>query len=261
MRGRGAVDGERFSHGAVEAACDEIDVLCMQEIWLAEAEEFFARRPHPHKHRDGNEVSMRPLAFGGSGLGIASRLPIAQKHHRSFRPPHVGSERFARKGLLHARIQASDEVLIDVITTHMQSGDGRAAAQVRTRQLVELRSLIDEVCSPNHTTVVCGDFNVDGHAPTQLDYRALEEAMHDFDDLGRAAGLSTFDPKENALAAREGPNAKRQRLDYVFFRAPASGPSVRATDVRLAFTEPLPGAARRLFASDHAALRVELTLL
>ncbi len=258
---RGAVDAERFVHEALALACDDVDVLCMQELWLEEAQDFFSRRKHPHKHLESNEISMRPLAFGGSGLGIASQWPIELTTSRTFRPPHVGTERFARKGMLHARVSIPDgETSIDVITTHLQSGDESAAGRVRSRQLQELRALIEEVSAPNRAMVVCGDFNVDGHALVRDDAKAMRLAMAGFTDLGQEAGLSTFDPKQNALARRAGKNAPDQRLDYVLFRGPSLGPPVRATEVRLLLTAPLVARERPLFASDHAALRVELTV-
>ena len=260
LRGRGVIDPERFLHHSVSAACESADVLCMQELWAAEALEFFGRRTHPHKDRDDNEVSWRPLAFGGSGLGIASRRPFANVKRRAFAPPHVGPERFASKGWLHARIGLAPDVELDVINTHLQSGDGEAAAKVRARQLKELRALVDAECAAGHAVVVCGDLNVDGHAPHRVEREALEHAMSGFDDLGGQAAHSTFDPKENHLAAREGPHAKPQRLDYVFFRAPAKGPSVRVVDVTLALHDRLPTNARPLFASDHAAIRVRLRI-
>jgi endonuclease/exonuclease/phosphatase family metal-dependent hydrolase len=260
FRGRGVVDAERFLHHAVAATCESADVLCMQELWAAEALEFFGRRTHPHKDRDDNELSWRPLAFGGSGLGIASRHPFAKVNRRAFMPPHVGPERFARKGWLHARVRLARDVELDVINTHLQSGDGEDAAKVRARQLKELRALVDAESTGGRAVVVCGDLNVDGHAPHRVEREALEHAMRGFVDLGEQAGHSTFDPHRNVLAAREGAHAKPQRLDYVFFRASANGPALRVVDVRLALHERLPTRARSLFASDHAAIRVRLRI-
>ena len=257
FRGRGVIDSERFLHHHVSALCEAADVLCVQELWAAEAVEFFGRRSHPHKNRDDNEVSWRPLAFGGSGLGIASRHPFVSVNHRAFTPPHVGAERFARKGWLHARVTIGP-VALDVITTHLQSGDGMSAARVRARQLAELRALVESECSSGHAVIVCGDFNVDGHAPSPIEREALEQATRGFVDLGAEAKLSTFDPHNNTLAAREGKHAQPQRLDYVFFRPPTQGARVDPVEVSLALHDRLPIVARPLYASDHAAIRVKL---
>jgi endonuclease/exonuclease/phosphatase family metal-dependent hydrolase len=260
LRGRGAVDAHRFEHAAVASACDDVDVLCVQELWLEEAREFFERRPHPHKHKDSNRRTLAPLTFGGSGLGIASRLRVEHATTRHFRRPHVGPERFARKGMLHVRVYAPEHrVSIDVINTHLQSGYRPAAARVRTRQLAELRELVLSVGSEERAVVVCGDFNVDGHAQHTGDARALRAAMSDFVDLGAFESRSTFHPEANALARREGEGVPPQRLDYVFFRAPTRGRRVRADPACLTMGDPLVSRdGRTTFASDHAALRVEL---
>lgn len=257
LRGRGVVDSERFLHHHVNAVCEAADVLCMQELWAAEAVEFFGRRSHPHKVRDDNELSWRPLAFGGSGLGIASRHPFVKVNRSAFTPPHVGPERFARKGWLHARV-AIGRVELEVITTHLQSGSKPSAARVRARQLAELRALVHSECVSGHAVIVCGDLNVDGHAPSPMEQEALELATRGFVDLGGEAKLSTFDPRNNALAAREGTHAQPQRLDYVFFRPPTRGAGVHPLEVSLALHDRLPGIAQPLYASDHAAIRVKL---
>ncbi|MBK6513995.1 MAG: endonuclease/exonuclease/phosphatase family protein [Polyangiaceae bacterium] len=103
VRWEGAPDGHRFSLREVETAAERADILCLQELFLSEAERFFDRLPHEHKVRDTNGSTWWPLTFGGSGLGIASRLPIVASRIQPFGRPQSGAERFARKGMLHAR--------------------------------------------------------------------------------------------------------------------------------------------------------------
>src|SRR5260221_11426265 len=100
---RGVVDPHRLEHPRVRNHVEEPDLVCMQELFLSDAEAFFDRLGHPHKARDENDTRFWPPTLAGSGLGIASRLPITSHSLRAFSRPQTNSERFARKGILHVR--------------------------------------------------------------------------------------------------------------------------------------------------------------
>lgn len=256
---RGAVHAHRFEHEDVAAVCDAAEVVCLQEVWLPEVERFLHARPHPHKVADENHTTLRPLAFGGSGLAVASRHPIVSTLTRAFAPPHVGAERFARKGMMHARLEVRGAE-VDVINTHLQSGRSRGAVAVRVAQIEQLRRFAEEVGSASRPLVVCGDFNVDALRPKR-DFEALARAFEGFEDLGAHEGHATFDPETNVLARLDGPEALPERLDYVLFRAPKSGPTVTAGPVSLELRHALASPGREpTNASDHAALRFDLRL-
>lgn len=264
LRWRGAADAHRFEHADLHREVHATDVVCFQELFLSDAEQFFDKLAHPHKRRDHNRTTLLPLTVGGSGLGVASHLPIQTELSRGFARPHVGSERFARKGMLHARIELAPGHELDVITTHMQSGYNERAGRVRIRQLRELRELADEVGDDARPLVICGDFNVCGLQRSRAlrEYEALRETLHDLVDLGADADEVTFDPHPggNVLARRFEPNAAQQRIDYILFREPA-GQWLRVADVQLAMRGPLQhkdGSATH--PSDHFALRAEFDL-
>lgn len=275
LRWSGAPDSHRFDIEEIARAIHEVDVLCVQEVFLSDAEAFFDRLTHPYKVRDPNRTSWWPVTFGGSGLGVASRFPLLDRQLRGFARPHLGSERFARKGMLYARLEIGPDLQLDVLTTHLQSGYAEAAARVRRRQLAQLRSFVDDVGSKDRAFVVCGDLNIDGLSASRArgEYAALREMLSDFVDLGADADHATFhpDPTVNALAHRFEATGPRQRIDYVLFRRPmrtarANGSaeigSIRATELRpvecgLALHGPFIVENRGpTFASDHFALRV-----
>ncbi len=264
FRWKGVADPHRFEHPGLLEAVRGVDVLCVQEIFLSEAESFFERLPHPHKIRDHNRTRWYPLSFTGSGLGVASRLPFVRRGMREFGPPHKGPDRFARKGMLHVRVRVNGDVDLDVISCHLQAGLGRRASVIRRAQLAELRRFVDEVRHPAGAVVVCGDLNVDGSAAGgRQEYGELARALDGFEDLGAETDRTTFHPHPeiNPLAHRFYASERPQRLDYVLFRrneAPLEIVDVaRALDGPL---EPLHAGQRRTFASDHFALRVRFRL-
>lgn len=263
LRWKGPPDPHRFEHPTLRRVLEEADIVCLQEVFLSDVESFFDNLVHSHKQRDTNASTFWPPTFGGSGLGIASRFPILDKLVRPFRKPHVGPERFARKGMLHARVHASpagaEGFEVDIVTTHLQAGYSDGARRVRERQLAEIRELVEEVGSPTRAFVVCGDLNIDGLRPVREagEYVALTRALSDFNDLGAEDDHATFHPhpEHNPLAYRFEPSGPRQRIDYVFFRPPAER-HVTVEACEIVLDRPLDEG--RTFASDHFGLRVVL---
>jgi endonuclease/exonuclease/phosphatase family metal-dependent hydrolase len=264
IRWRGAVDAHRFSHPVLREALGSTDVVCTQEVWLGDVEEFFEALPHPHKFRDRNHNTWWPPTVGGSGLAVASRYPIVQGAVRTFAGPKVHAERIARKGMLHVRVHLAKGFEVDVVSTHMQAGYVREAERVRAVQLEQLRAFADEVSGPTRPLFVCGDFNMCGLATSRArEYARLFELFRDYEDLFQHDDRPTFrpSPRGNALAHRFEPKAPEQRLDYVLYRAP-SAPEAHTEIVRceLFLHEPLPAHAGgpETVGSDHDGLRVHL---
>jgi endonuclease/exonuclease/phosphatase family metal-dependent hydrolase len=253
LRWRGIPEGHRLDHPTVTSTLHDADIVCLQEVFLGEAEDMFARLDHAYKVRDHNRAMLRPFSVGGSGLAIASRHPIVRTHSKMFTGSHVGAERLGRKGMLHARIDI-DGSRIDVLVTHLQSGYKPAASRVRARQLEQLRVWTEELGS-HLPVIVCGDFNVDGRAVVrEKEYRTLREHFADFEDLDDASDRTTFHPHpdHNPLAHRYDPGAPEQRIDYILLRGASASAPERVFDAALDGTDTHP--------SDHYGLRVTLTI-
>ena len=264
----------RFQHEDVHAACVVPDVLCVQELLSRDAETFFdglGTTTFASRFRDHNRAHWRSVTFRGTGLGIASRAPLLRPGVRHYRPPHVGWDKLARKGTLHAQIDLDHGPTFDLLNTHLQAGYDDAAIAVRAAQLDELATLVREVGDADRPFIVCGDFNINGLEPLRDSdpYRRLVAALDGFEDLGAKADLATFEPhpETNMLAHTFDPGAPRQRIDYVFFRPAARarrsfapGLLERILDRPLA-PRPNGGATTRAasatplaFASDHFGL-------
>jgi endonuclease/exonuclease/phosphatase family metal-dependent hydrolase len=265
LRWRGTPDAHRFVHPAVRAALRQADLLCMQEVWLSDAVELFDGLDHDHKLRDGIEGNWRTLTVSGSGLGVASRFPVTRRAIRPFETRGIGIDRFARKGMVHARVRFDDtaERALDVITTHLQSGMGRRPRRVRERQLQEVRKAVDELGGADRGVLLCGDLNIDGMRGVRRgEYATLTSLFPDFEDLGASADAPTMcpHPLHNTLAHRYWSKEPMQRLDYLLLRAPAGGWLV-ADGCRRLLDQPLPpDGGSATFASDHFGLRAKLRL-
>ncbi|MFO0664528.1 MAG: endonuclease/exonuclease/phosphatase family protein [Polyangiaceae bacterium] len=266
LRWRGAEDAERFVHPQLLRELGALDVLCVQEVWLKDVEEFFDRLPQPHKTRDPNTSTFYPLTIGGSGLGFASHGPIVQSEMRAFTGPKRNSERVARKGVAHARVLLPGGPALDVFTTHMQSGYDAGARFVRRHQLEQVRAFVDERSDPSVATILCGDFNINGLTEVRAgEYACLAALFGDFCDAFADEDPITFHPHpdHNPLAHRFEPRAAIQRVDYVLYRAPkdTSVETLEVSDACLFLRDPLAheGIYPSVHASDHFGLAVTLS--
>lgn len=260
---RGAEDAARFQHPQLLRELREIDVVCIQEVWLKDVEEFFDGLPHPHKTRDPNTSTWCPLTIGGSGLGFATHGPIVQTEVRAFSGPKRSSERVARKGVSYARILLPSGPAIDVFTTHMQSGYDEASRRVRRIQLEQIRAFVDARSERSVPTVLCGDFNINGLTDVRNgEYGDFVAIFGDFFDPFADEDAITFHPhpEHNILAHRFEPRAQVQRVDYMLYRAPQDG-SIEVAEASLLFRDPLAheGIFPSMHASDHFGLVMTLT--
>lgn len=259
---RGAEDGERFVHPQLLRELGVLDLLCVQEVWLKDVEEFFDGLSLPHKTRDPNTSTYFPPTIGGSGLGFASKGPLVQTEVRAFTGPKRSSERVARKGVSYARVLLTGGPPLDVFTTHMQSGYDEGSRHVRRHQLEQIRAFVDERSDRNVATILCGDFNINGLTDARAsEYNVLATLFGDFCDTFADEDPITYHPHPdfNSLAHRFEPTAAAQRCDYVFYRGPADE-SLEVTEAQLFLRDQLQheGIYPAVHASDHFGLVVTL---
>ena len=259
----------RLQHDHVLSSCASADVFCVQELFSRDAEDFFDKictKLAPDRTcafiRDHNRLHFRTATVRGTGLGIRSLGALLESRYHHF-SRSTGWDRLARKGVLHARIGLSSHVEIDLVTVHLQAGEDPGAARVRQAQLGELSQFLQGVTSRERACIVCGDFNICGLRTERAgpEYARLRETLPDFLDLGAADDHATFDPTPhvNSLAFAFEPQGRRQRLDYIFLRPPASAAySIECNGVSLFLHEPLAAlqlsSRSEAFASDHFGL-------
>jgi len=273
LSGVRAPEAPRLRDDDVIGACASVDVLCVQELFSNDAEEFFdglRTRGFASSVRDHNRLHLRSRTARGSGLGIGSRYHATKTVLQPFSPRSVGWDRLARKGALYAQIAGLDGGLeLDVVTVHLQAGAGPAATDVRASQLAELARFVGAVASPDRPMIVCGDFNIDGYGATLRraeEYQRIRAALPGFEDLGQSDDRPTFDPnpERNTLARQTTPGGVAQRIDYIFFRAaPAGRFRVECRRTQVVLDVPLAGTPHQVlgggvpgpaYASDHYGL-------
>jgi endonuclease/exonuclease/phosphatase family metal-dependent hydrolase len=237
--------------------CDlDVDVAAFQEVWTRGSRRALraACAPAGLEH-----VWTHHTAFGGSGLLVLSRLPIAAAHFEPFsvrgHPERVDhGDYYGGKGFLRISLEHPEGAL-SFVTTHLHA---RYAADVehayvpqRIAQIVQLASAI---WSSEEPTLAVGDFNF---TESDVEHRVLcgLAALRDV-----AAELDA----RQATALRGNPfrgvRKPDRRIDYVFAR---DGVHARVAPLRIerVFDEVFTLEGRDASVSDHAGLLAELEIL
>ncbi len=210
-------------------ASHDYDLVVLQEGFdKKNVDALIARAQYPYRY----SRYPRPKGLEKSGgLAILSLLPIAFQHNE----PWVsagGSDAFAQKGFLHARLRhPSMDSPLDVVTVHLNANYGGKAAfrEVRRHQAVQLADELRRY--PASTLIVAGDFNV--LAPPALPGNRADNA--EYQETLRASLPGTMRdawlvkrPHEHGFTRDECTNTyrsgnctidsgHRQRIDLIFF--------------------------------------------
>jgi len=135
------------------------DIIAVQECFQKH-ELLWAQADFPNKAYFGDLSAYWKLA--NSGLSMMSRLPVAdvQMHHYA----HVGEFQnyVASKGIMLLSLNVNG-LTLDVYNTHMEAGDTEAAHKARRGQEQEVIEFVSTHSPPEHSVILCGDFNMGPH--------------------------------------------------------------------------------------------------
>ncbi len=153
--------------GIVERLTDEPiprDIIAFNETFAAER---LAQLAEGLEERFPHQILGMPKASGfrtNGGLSFVSRYPIEHWDARTFN--HCSgdfNDCLATKGFLWAVVRVSENLKVNVLTTHMNSGGDDSARQTRRSQLSQIKQFIgSQPLFERWPTIMMGDLNVDG---------------------------------------------------------------------------------------------------
>ncbi|WP_405068906.1 endonuclease/exonuclease/phosphatase family protein [Kribbella sp. NBC_01510] len=245
---KGTRIAERFAAIAAEFDAGDIDVVCLQEVFvyhhLAHLRKGMPSFPH---------VAYRPSVAGpAGGLVTLSRLRLAGTAYarlpRSSR--HSGIPARARvsafhSGLLTVRLADSRVRVLNIHPTANTDGDWSEHNRFRQLQRDQFTALAQAVAADNSPTVVCGDFNV-----------AQASTLHR--ELRRRSGLrDAFDGECPPTFHAEylPPGSEPHCIDFILVTE-----TIEVDDTALLLTEKRPLPSGPTYLSDHIGLLARLRI-
>lgn len=176
---------ERIAEQFVDEAGSR-DLIVFNETFQRSAVEKLAGALEEYfPHQTLRRPRSRGLRTNG-GLSLVSRHPIEKWRTRRFSECSGDfNDCLASKGFLWALVRVSEHLKVNVIATHMNSGDGQRARDTRQTQLREIRDFLDDNnLTDTWPTVLLGDLNIDG-----VRWHGRKEASGEPTEFGRAMQL------------------------------------------------------------------------
>ncbi|MGM0557753.1 MAG: sphingomyelin phosphodiesterase [Myxococcota bacterium] len=190
----------------------DADIVALQEAWQVNAvASMIEESEDALPFRVVNKPEAALLRTSSGGLSILSRWPVEDVRTMRYDRCH-GEDCLATKGVLHAIIRVSSSHRINVVNTHLDSGEESGDREARADQLDQLREFVAEIDPSTGPIVVLGDFNVDAIAAVD-EYETLVSRLRANEDFD--LGLSTVNCATNVSCNRL---TEPEQLDYVFTR-------------------------------------------
>lgn len=236
----------------------QADIVGFQEAWTQPSREALLAMGTQAGY---GHTWMRPQAFGGSGLLVLSRFPIAERRFVPFgvegaaeRIDH--SDYYGGKGFSLLRID-TPRGPIALVNTHLHARYAPSLAadtylETRVAQAVQIAAALESVSDP---LIALGDFNLREGEP---EYRVLAGLT------GWTDAAAALDRRQATIApgnAYRNPDSKAlgDRIDYVFTRD-GDRRAIRPVKVRRVLDSPVEIAGGPGSYSDHAGVWAELEL-
>jgi endonuclease/exonuclease/phosphatase family metal-dependent hydrolase len=229
---------------------DSIDIVCFQELFDTKVNKRMKAelsKQFPYVVGPANEA--RSIFRLSSGVIFFSRYPIRKLETVEFSDCQE-EDCVARKGALLIEAEV-DGKKIQLLGTHMNAAGGE---DVKIKQLVQIRTLIEKHSKSGIPQLICGDFNI------KKTNGKLYQMMLDFfkanDGPILGAFQHTFDPKNNDMCAKE--KEEPQLIDFIFFRSNETREAKESSREIRCYRKDWGKKNKDL--SDHFALLIEVIL-
>jgi endonuclease/exonuclease/phosphatase family metal-dependent hydrolase len=233
---------------------EQADILILNEAFAAKAKPVAMLKDYPFRAfgpgKSGLNIS--------SGVVVLSKFPIVEMDTVRFEDC-AGTDCFANKGAVRARVEVPAVGVVDVVGTHLNA-DGKDS--LRSSQLAQIDAMLARA-STGVPVLFGGDFNfhsesvpydelvgIAGYRDMHAEYRALNPGL----DAVRWFGF-TYDPVRNSNLALDRPFRRPDRLDYIMVRDGACT-AVRVKETGLLLDREVAG----LHLSDHFGVRADVLL-
>jgi|GEM_PF-1942289 len=224
------------------------DVVCLQEVWDSALAALVMRALPAHEViRYDTQCWYRPM---GTGLMIASRLPVRRVSFQPIVSTWRPKEILAQRGLLTTVLESTGTELA-VTSTHLGVGMGF----MRRRQHRAFLTAIESFDGPH---IVCGDFNVS----TCETERQRFPALGTLSQIGfRDVVAEAYGPNAEAMVTVDRNNAmvrkdKHRRIDYIWVKSAAAA-GWRVCDANVIFNTSTDG----VYPSDHYGVFARLMFM
>jgi len=140
-----------------------LDVVVLNEAFESQAVDRLADSLGDALPYRALQLPNREFLSTNGGLSILSRHPIRELYTETFDSCSSWGDCFAEKGFLHAVVEVSSSIRVNVLATHLDAGDGSESPATRAGQLGTIREYLDShEVGGDWPTLLVGDLNING---------------------------------------------------------------------------------------------------
>ncbi|MFB6350233.1 MAG: sphingomyelin phosphodiesterase [Bradymonadaceae bacterium] len=141
---------------------DKLDIVALNESFSKDAVDNLVETVGQRfPYRVLRRPEAKPLRVNG-GVSLLSRFPIRDVYTQTY-DACAFDDCLASKGFLHAVIEISDSLRVNVLASHLESGSSNADRRARHQQIQTIRDYMDKhKVGRDWPTLLMGDLNVDG---------------------------------------------------------------------------------------------------
>ena len=218
------------------------DVVLLQEVWTRRSFEVLSEQANGASRTWWTADARRKGGLlGQNGLLTLSRFPIKSAWFRRFSASRL-PDSLANKGALKVTLELRPGERVTIWNVHLQDG---TSGRVRSRQIAELISWVEQAQDGQIADIVGGDFNF---TPESSEFRRFAAAIGpSVPQLAKEVALPTWDGLKSA------PGAGRV-IDHIFVRLRQPAADLRAGQHRV-FT----ASRREDRLSDHMGVEAVVT--
>lgn len=212
---------------------DQVDVLCLQEVFVESGRKFLIDKLKYYWPYYVGKANKDEYIVEDSGLMVFSKYPIISHIFYPYEP-NIGVDKLSNKGFLLIKININDSD-IRIINTHMQSDEGTTPGKNIKQQDIRRSQLLQ--ISEVKSDIVVGDLNIDHKT---LEYKTISQILKKRDSY--LSGQEGIDRKKTYLDG--------QILDYIYVKS-----KIKVVDYMVLSNE-----KNKLIPSDHYAVFAEIRI-
>lgn len=237
------------------------DVVALEEVFMngpRKKIQSMLKDIYPYQYHLGKS-STDKMSFLSSGLLLLSKYPfklLEGMHFKNYNK--LSFDRFSSKGVIFIQLQLENNKSIQLAMTHLQANESKKNADIRLKQLAEIKQMQEKHREHDVPQVLIGDLNIDGHNPQALSDASAILPFENFPLQGKLQ--NTFGHKTQCFSPRGFfSKGKNSLLDHFWLTYSAN------EDLKYNITEevvPFLGTIRHKSCplSDHYAIHVNLKI-
>lgn len=206
----------RLQMSALKDLSASNDVLVISEAFQSRYKRHLLKEmenDYPYQYVQKRRGGLLQLKFMSSGIVVLSKFPLKFLGEVYYDECAI-ADCFASKAALLVELTLVGGSRVQILATHMQAGSKEKMVRVRTSQVAQIKSLLDEFMEPGVPQIVAGDLNIDSRKEVEFEKMISTLGLHPLADSMKM--MSTLAEKVGCFGKDH--SGAQENLDHILLR-------------------------------------------